>query len=360
MALPSLHKEWQGGTTLSGTDLVNVVVSGTSSEELAKNALFQIKDALTTFNSNPWTVAGSSDSSASSMDGTDRWIDTGDLVYRTTGGTAFSWIVLEQSQINPNFQVLFGLDNTSASDANRHDLYISVSPAAGFGTAASGTDGSTTALPTATDEHVINSTTDSWYGDWSANFGTMVSCFASTDGEVTRVVASDESTGIPFMRMNFEVPRLPDSTWHEPCVYSHQTTTVAGGTSVFKRVDWMEQTASPYLLATVSGYDNNPTQQSFRFSGPMWGTNEVITLDEDHSIRFYAGELTQSASVYATQTVWGTLYDCYWVSRGTGGTYYADDLDTFPAAGNRTFVCVGDLVYGWLNDSTTDLKYENI
>jgi hypothetical protein len=357
MALPSLQKEWQGGTTLSGIDLVNVVVSGTSSEDLAKNAIFQIKDALTTFNANPWTVAGSSDSSASSMDGTDRWVDTGDLVYRTTGGTAFSWIVLEQSQINTNFQVLFGLDNTSSSDSNRHDLYISVSPAAGFGTAASGTDGSTTALPTATDEHVVNGTTESWYGDWSSNFGTMVSCFSSTDGECTRIIASDESTGIPFMRMNFEVPRLPDSTWENPCIYSHFTTTVAGGNSVFRRTDWQEKTVNPNLHATVSGYDNTPLQVDFRLLGPMWSSNEVVNYDEEQGIRFYGGGLQQdSTSAFDT---WGTLYDCYWVSRSTGGTYYADDLDTFPAAGNRTFVCVGDLVYGWLNDSSTDLKYEN-
>lgn len=358
MALPTLQKEWQGGTTLSGIDLVNVVVSGTSSEDLAKNALFHIKDCLTTFNQNPWTVAGSSNSTTAGFDATDRWASASDLVYRTTGGTACSWIVLGQPQINPNFQVLFGLDDTSASDANRFNLYISVSPSAGFGSTASGTDGSTTALPTATDEHVLSGTTSSWFGDWSSGFGTMVSCFSSTDGECTRVIASDESTGIPFMRMNFEVPRLPEITWSNPSVYSHQTTTIAGGLGVFRRDHWQEKSTSPNFYATVSGYDGNYLQTDFRLTGPMYSSSEVISTDEDNVIHFYGGGFVQDS--YSAFSQWGTLYDCYWVSRATGGTYYADDLDTFPAAGNRTFVCVGDIVYGWLNDSTTDLKYENI
>ena len=357
MALPALHKEWQGGTTLSGIDLVNVVVSGTSSEELARNALFHIKDAFTTFNQNPWTVVGSSDSSASSMDGTDRWLDAGDLVYRTTGGTACSWIVLEQSQINTNFQVLFGLDNTSASDPNRYDLWMSISPSVGFGTSAGGTDGSTTVLPTATDEHVLNGTTTPWYGDWTANFGTIVSCISSTDGEVTRVVAADESTGIPFMRMNFEVPRLTEETWSNPCVYSHMSKTIASAVTPFRRDDWQEKTTAPDILATVSGYGDVLQQVTFRMTGPMYSTNEVIETEEEQGIRFYGGGLIQDTT--SAGRAWGTLYDWYWVSRDTGGTYYADDLDTFPAAGDRTFVCVGDFVYGWLNDSTTDLKYEN-
>jgi hypothetical protein len=358
MALPSLHKEYQGGTTLSGTDLVNVVVSGTSSEDLAKNALFHIKECFTTFNQNPWTVVGCSDGTTAGMDATDRWITAANLVYRTTTGTAFSWIILEQSQINTNFQVLFGLDNTSALDPDRHDLYISVSPSVGFGTAVSGTDGSTTTLPTATDEDFISSTTTSWYGDWTANYGSMVSCISSTDGEVTRVIASDESTGIPFMRLNFEVPRLPDATWADPCVYSHTRTTIAGGLSVFRRDHWQEKSTNPELYATVSGYGNVPFQTDFRFTGPMFSATEVIAYDEDQVIRFYGGALVQDS--YSAGRQWGTLYDCYWVSRATGGTYYANDLDTFPASGTRTYVCVGDLVYGWLNDSTTDLKYENI
>lgn len=358
MALPTLHKEYQGGTTLSGIDLVNVVVSGTSSEDLAKNALFQIKDAFTTFNQNPWTISGSCDSSTSGMDGTDRWSTAGNLVYRTTGGTAFSWVVLNQPQINPKFSVLFGLDNTSASDPNRFDLYMAISPSEGFGAAEGGTDGSTTVLPTATDQHVLNGTTTSWYGDWAANFGTMMSCISSTDGEVTRVIASDESTGIPFMRMNFEVPRLPDPTWENPCVYSHMSKTIASAVTPFRRDDWQEKTAAPDILATVSGYGDVTQQVQFRMTGPMFSSTEVIAYDEDQIIRFYGGGLVQDTTTAGS--AWGTLYDWYWVSRSTGGTYYAEDLDTFPASGTRTFVCVGDFVYGWLNDSTTDLKYENI
>lgn len=356
MAIPALDKEWQGGTTLSGIDLVNVVVSGTSNEVLCKNALFQIKTAFTTFNSNPWTVAGSSNSTAAGMDATDRWSSTADLTYRASTGTAFSWVVLNQPQINPNFQVLFGMDNTSASDASRFDLYISVSPSAGFGSVASGTNGSTTALPTAVDEHVLNTTTSTWYGGTVPSNASMLTCISSTDGECTRVIATRETTGLDVMRMNFEVPKNPHVSWYEPCVYGHN---YQNANTVFRREEWQSTTTGGWGV-TVSGVygNNNKEQLPAVFFSPKFVALEALDAQEDDQVRFFYGELISVAQTAALKPL-GTLHDWYWVSRNTGG-FHAVNLDTFPAAGNRTYVCMGDCVYGWLNDSSTELKYEDV
>jgi len=61
-----------------------------------RNLLYEIKDALVSMASSPWTVEGSSDSVTAGMDAVDRWTDPlTDLVWEDSGPK--SWIVLERA-----------------------------------------------------------------------------------------------------------------------------------------------------------------------------------------------------------------------------------------------------------------------
>ena len=350
MALPVLQKTWQGGTTLGGVDLINQVISEVSSELTAKATLLKIKQALTTFSLNPWTVVGSSDSLAASMDTTDRWLDIGDLVFQVLVGQVHSWIVLKQAGIAANFQVCFDLSSLLAADPNRQDLGIVISPVSGF------TGGSISARPTATDEVVLNASTSPWLGSMTTGVDSMISCMQSSDGQCTRVIVSDETSGTPFTVLGFERPRLPNTNWTSPSCFYLLEETIASGLSCFR---WETMQDQERFVAVVQDHGSNPLQVAMRMTGPMISTTEGVDWIADGipNPALWAGNLTYDGR--DADFDWGTLFDWYWVSRNVAGAHMAD-LDTAPFAGNRTFVCVGDCVWGWLDDSATDLKYQNI
>ena len=337
MALPALQKTWQGGTTLGGIDLVNQVVNG------EKNVLFAIKAAFTTFNANPWTVIASCDSSSFSMAGTDYWVGAGNLVYRNNSNDPHSWIVLQQANINAKFQICISLDDTLAADANRSNVTVTFSPVAGFGVANGGTDGSLIQKPTATDEVGLDGV------DWMNAVGAVnmvLSVLESSDGQCTRLVAAVQSTGVPVSTWGFEVPKSPNAGWANPAIGW-----VNGSSACFGRGDWQE--AEP-IRARVLDYNSNPLNVALRIDGPMYTTIEAPQEIENSGVKFWGGGLHHNGA--DAESPWGTLYDWYWVSRNVSG-FHAADLDSFPLAGDRTFVCVGAMVWGWLDDSATDLSY---
>jgi hypothetical protein len=342
MALPALQKTWQGGTTLGGTDLINQTILAAN---LQKDTLLAIKNALITFNLANWTVVGSSDSVTAAMDATDRWVTNANLVWATTAGTVFSWIVLQQTGIQASFQMLISLEILAAADTNREDVYMGVSFSAGF------TGGSTTARPTATDEHA-GAILD-WIG---AEGGTptdkVLTCIQSDDGECTRVVISNKGNGIPCTSMGFEKPRLPNANFTNPSLWYVMRETVASGLSCFR---WEAMQDTEKFWARLVGFDSSSLIASIRMSGPMSNTVELIDAKQaTGNVLFWGGGLVYDG-LDAEQDL-GTLFDWYWCSRNVTGVH-ALDLDTFPVGGNRTFVCVGDCVWGWLDDSATDLSY---
>jgi hypothetical protein len=342
MTLPALQKTWQGGSSPGGTEFVNQLISEGTGDANNAAAMLAIKEALVGFNSNPWTVVGSSDGVASSMDGTDRWADTGDLIWSNLG--AFSWIVLQQTNINTKTQLLLSLGEGFTYHAS-----ISVSPSAGFGAVNGGTDGSTTAAPTATDEHALL-TSNQWYGNMALAEDTILTCISSTDGECTRIIGSRAANNVMFMRLNIEKPRSPVASWANPVVYSHESLQYTGSDTAFQLERWMnEQT----FLATIPG-DGENLQVAMRFSGPMRGSFEVIDQEQiSGNARLYGGTLVHDDGDAGWG--WGTLFDCYWVTKNVSGAHAAL-LDSMPSGGDRSHVCVGDIVYGWLDDGVTDVN----
>jgi len=198
------EKTWQFGTALDPLAHVNFLGLSSSAAETARRSLRFIKDAMISVPINPWEVVGSNDGTTAALDGVDRWDDDSKLLWNTSG--VRSWIVLRQSGITSNFQVLFWCDTSSAT--YYHIMTIVVSPAAGF------TGGSTTTRPTATDETVV-ANRGVWRSDYSTqNTEAVLSVMVSADGNCTRVVQCSQGYACSFML--FDKPKNPEAGWVNP------------------------------------------------------------------------------------------------------------------------------------------------
>lgn len=201
--LPTLQKTWQFANNLTPG------LTGTNFGDFAGMMLLTI-NALLGFGANAWTCAGSSDGTTAGMDAVNRLTSVSKII---TGGGNHSWIVLQQSAVNPNMQVCidFGQDLP-----NNGFINLLWSPVAGF------TGGSTSARPTATDEQFsfnAGGQAIQWFnGFTSTNTGVSMRTHVhmSTDGQVTRVFLAigHQIRSIMF----FEKPATPTPGWSNPAV----------------------------------------------------------------------------------------------------------------------------------------------
>ena len=89
---------------------------------------------------------------------------------------------------------------------------------------------------------------------------------------------------------------------------------------------------------------------------PIFDSTNVPDFSVDTGpIRQHRGDLFSELFVGRGDRQWGSLFDWYWVS--SGGVVSADPLDTFPAAGDRTFVVLGAMCVGFLDDNVSDLIF---
>lgn len=164
MALPTLEKTWQYN--------VNQVIPASTVAADKRNLWFKIKQLLTGFASNPWTVVMSSDSITTGAG--DRWLTAANVVMFNEANP-HSWIVLQQTTMNGGtFQICLDCNDGSGQYGS-----IIISAAAGF------TGGSTTYAPTATDGVAIIN-----HNPWctfNTSGSTVTHAWMSTDGQCTRL-----------------------------------------------------------------------------------------------------------------------------------------------------------------------------
>jgi hypothetical protein len=165
----------------------------------------------TTSPSSPWVVVGSSNGVAAAMDGVNRWVADSDLVWGA-GASNKSWIVLRQSGIASQFQILISLDH-----ASKYRLSVIVSARNGFGTAYGGTDGSITARPTATDGVTVLNASD-WGINSVATVANRFHVLLSDDGTDTKVLFT--RSNLLMGCWSFSIPAVNDaSVWTSPSVW---------------------------------------------------------------------------------------------------------------------------------------------
>lgn len=222
MAIPTLDKTWQFN--------VNQVVPQGTGGNTWRRMMRLIKNSLIGFGSSPWTVRGSSNSVSGAMDTTDRWSADTDLVWSSAGGVAHSWIVLRQTGIATNYELL--IDLTAASSfTNSCQRYIS--PSAGF------TGGSNTTRPTATDEIQLPASSQS-FGPTSADGTFIIHAMQSTDGQCTYVFLMTLNYVCAILM--FFKPKNPVSGWTNPSagmwetenIYNSSTANDCADASIFQ------------------------------------------------------------------------------------------------------------------------------
>lgn len=175
MTVPTKTKTWQFN--------VNQTILWQSTQTATiKALLLAIKNGLKGFSTLPWTVVGSSNSVAAGLDAVDRWSTVSNIVF-AADGVAHSWIVLKQTGLDTNFQLLIECSTTLPGSDIGGRVYMS--PSAGF------TGGSITARPTATDEVGVGNGTNGTFGYWgvtSSSYALQLHMMQSTDGQATRII----------------------------------------------------------------------------------------------------------------------------------------------------------------------------
>lgn len=175
MALPTVEKTWQYNVN-------QVDAPGASALENSQKLMYRIKTTLTGFATNPWVVLASSNGTVANS--SDNWASFNDILFRNGAGTR-SWIVLKQTGIASNFQIMISCA-ASTGPTGRY-AQIVASPSAGFTGLAS-----TSADPTATDQYVVNSPSNAadrrWFDVQGAAFQSVVHGMQSSDGEKTRII----------------------------------------------------------------------------------------------------------------------------------------------------------------------------
>lgn len=325
MALPVLSKTWQYNTNIS-------ITQGNSSPQgYCSQLLFELKEALIGFGSNPWVVVASSNASvANSNDNWAAWTD----VRHENPGTAHSWIVLKQAGVATNFQICF--DPIRNSGGNLSVVRTYVSENAGF------TGGTTTNRPTATDEIDTWNHPSTGQPEWTdrilpSSVPGWLHVMQSTDGEITRFLYYSASVNYVFG--NIEKPKDVQSGWTIPWIFTFSTSEYSG--TDYKPTygylnDLCELTpcraggvTSAHCYYTAEGCISSTLAEQQSFTAPLDSSSYGM-----YPIGLWCLDVGAQGRL-------GALTDIWWASVATSdGDYYPADL-------SKQFVQVYDLVLPW-------------
>lgn len=349
MALPTVIKTWQhdvnilyGGTTPQGGQVRSEADNG--------DLLVKMKDALLGFASNPWTVVASSDSITAGLFGAvgDLWADSGDIHWDGLGGPR-SWILLKQSQIATNFQLLIDCNHYN-SLSNRITMTFCVD---GFDTGSI----STTSPPTPNGSRTWAMDFDTSSG-WTYNGGLVsanivtgrVHVMMDSTGKLTRVIVCRD--GQVHFVLIIDIPDdavawTPD--WTDPVIVIHRAKD--------------DQTRGNYsdLNDAVCGVGYYTGSYNNTFG--VYMTSEFYNGAAVGQHQTFPDDVTQEwpmcpIGLYCSVSYSGmggprraTLTDLWWGStvRRTGDTYPVSATPT------KEFAHFGDLIFPW--NGTTPLVW---
>ena len=214
MALPVPEKTWNKDLNIE----LRTLGFGNAYQD-QRELMWQIKNALVNLPV-PWTVEYSCDgvTAGTPGDNVDRWTDRSDVSFGNTaqdGTTGVSWIVLKNSSLLTNFQLMIKCDSGWRLEGT--DAEITCSPNAGY-------TGGTTAdasPPTATDQVVILTEGTSWSyqgAGQSVVYDYSMNVWQSSDGECTRIFLRNLTNQSEFLQIRLEKAKNPIAGWTYPFI----------------------------------------------------------------------------------------------------------------------------------------------
>jgi len=311
MALPTLEKTYEFS--------VNELHGGVDSETDHHEVLFRIKQAITSYVNNPWTVHSSSNQSVAGAG--DNWNSVADLNWAGSG--AFSWIVFNAPT---GGQVMWFLVSFEASRA----MGCYYSPGGLY------TGGTTTVAPTAPDNIVVFGASTRWLQGNTGAANYRLHFIHSTDGENSFVVGHTANTCRFFMG-NMKVQN-PVSGWSYPWIFhmgSGQSVDRLSYNRMRAQQLWLSRTASggADVLAglTCEGWLSNSV-----------GENIIVPHDIDGSWPMLPIGVASTSS--SARGRYGRVADLWYTSTGVN---QGDTLEAVPASPTREFAAFDDLVFPW-------------
>ena len=331
MALPVCEKVWE-------FDINNLVNTGTVAGDVAA-LVFALKSAMVA--SGHWTVMLSSDSVSSGA--ADYWIDSGDLVWGTTG--ARSWIVLRSTVMGPtNFELLIECKWQSSSYIAH--LAMRYAPAGDY------SGGNTTTAPTCTNEQTLNPTIGTNYNacfisNGAANCGPRFwHWMNSDDGQCNRFIITQG--GIANCCLLLERIKNPVSGLAASDQFVVLYLPDTGNTSISANISKFT-TANLNATASLKSYVAGSGAITYYATGEFCGggskpINDMLVApnpDDNNSWPILPVGLVTLTNVAYAYGRNGELYDIWWgpTSRMTGHTY--------PDDGSLDFIQLGEMILPW-------------
>lgn len=318
MSLPALSKVWEFDTN-------NTVAAGGTILASYQNLMFTIKQILVSgFGTQSWTVVSSSNSLVANS--SDNWNSVADIVFNTEGGI-HSWIILKNTALGANWQILLNCANGAFGNANGDRGYFHCSPSGAFA------GGTTSVSPSAGDQYKLQQT-DYWSGSSASPFGFTAHGAKSTDGHCTRIfvcVGGAFTTGLIIDKMQFPIAELTNPVY--AFTYANGAITSA--------------ITHTFLFNVANGRGrHSTTNMNLQLTVEAVGTSWLGTLAP------YINEINSAyplppLGVYATTTGvrgrHGSLADI-WMGTNAFGNVSGD---TYPNDATRQFAQFGPLVIPW-------------
>lgn len=325
MTIPTPVKSWQFAN--------NQQFPGSGSALATNRAVLRwLKNTFKGFALQPWTVWACCDSINVVNEGvspvTDNWLADSNLVWTGVSiGTAHSWIVLRQTGIAPKFEICISLEGINELTWGRTCL-LAYSPAAGFGLINGGTDGTTTARPTALDEVILKTGTtataeSTLFHNVTTTYSYVLHVLQSTDGEALVVLGMNNNYTQMFWA--FGKPSGPTTGWLTPAygygVGMNATTTHAATLALLNAALPNAVNARLRCGSTVG---------EFYSTCPCWrGSNPGVTMAvvNDVSGEWWMMPVGIASEVAGCRGIHGQIFDLWWGSQTVGvGDTYPNDL----------------------------------
>ena len=319
-------------------------------ESMVGGGTWTDKTGSTVASAGNWTVTSSCNgpngtgggpaNSFGNNDNVDHWLSVVDLTWGAAAAN-HSWCVLQQTGIAAKFQVCIDLNVAAGGE---YFCTIVYSPAAGFGAANGGADGTATARPTATDEKVL--ITANVYGAPSAvSTGSYIHVMKTSDGKCFRIFVTRDNRlmGMWF----FEVPdNWMAGGWTNPSVaYANGTNNSGAGAGeipLYTQFEgasniWARTGANQFSMYGVCMGDPQGTARSYL----------TYSFALDNSLPFIPIGL-YSNTVVGTRGYNGVIKDCFWSWSPVTQTGFSFPQSTAPGDVNaRQWMQFGPFVVPW-------------